>query len=386
VALKKRPDGRIHVQKRYEDAKGVKRSKSFYGWSRAEVEEKISTFSRALEDGQRIGAGDCTVREWAEEWLKTYKEPHIGIKSMESYTANIRLINDAIGSMKLKRVQQADLQRILNARAGLSGSSIRKTAMTIRALFKAAAVNRVIPFSPAEGLILPRFEDGSHRALTQLEIDALTGAAQALDIQTRKPHRFALSAMLMLFAGLRGGEAAAFRVGRDADLAAGSLKVNQSVSFAKNQAVLKEPKTAAGKRTIPIFPPLRPFLETAEPGYAARPSDGVQARNKKEKAAKPISRQAWRIAYKEFMDMAGVSCTPHDLRHTWFTMLYDAGVDVKTAQRWGGHASVTVTMEIYTHLSQERETASEKLIQEYFSKDEKGKNAGNKENENSNTR
>ena len=46
--------------------------------------------------------------------------------------------------------------------------------------------------------------------------------------------------------------------------------------------------------------------------------------------------------------------TAHQLRHTYATMLYDAGVDVKTAQDFLGHADPTVTMNIYTHLSSQK--------------------------------
>lgn len=48
----------------------------------------------------------------------------------------------------------------------------------------------------------------------------------------------------------------------------------------------------------------------------------------------------------------------HDLRHTYATMLYDAGVDVLTAQRLLGHADVQTTMRIYTHLSKQKEQQS----------------------------
>jgi integrase len=57
-----------------------------------------------------------------------------------------------------------------------------------------------------------------------------------------------------------------------------------------------------------------------------------------------------------------ISIRPHDLRHSYCTMLYDAGVDLKTAQKWMGHADADVTMKIYTHLTAEREkSASEAL-------------------------
>jgi integrase len=50
--------------------------------------------------------------------------------------------------------------------------------------------------------------------------------------------------------------------------------------------------------------------------------------------------------------------TAHQLRHTYATMLYDAGVDVLTVQRLLGHADVQATMRIYTHLSKQKEQQS----------------------------
>ena len=56
--------------------------------------------------------------------------------------------------------------------------------------------------------------------------------------------------------------------------------------------------------------------------------------------------------------------TAHQLRHSYATMLYDADVDVKTAQKLLGHADFSVTMKIYTNLSTEKERAGiEKLNQ-----------------------
>ena len=50
--------------------------------------------------------------------------------------------------------------------------------------------------------------------------------------------------------------------------------------------------------------------------------------------------------------------TAHQLRHTYATMLYDAGVDPKSAQRLMGHASLEMTLKIYTHLSQRKKADS----------------------------
>lgn len=47
--------------------------------------------------------------------------------------------------------------------------------------------------------------------------------------------------------------------------------------------------------------------------------------------------------------------TPHMFRHTYATILYNAGVDVKSAQKFLGHADINVTLKIYTHLSSQKE-------------------------------
>ena len=58
--------------------------------------------------------------------------------------------------------------------------------------------------------------------------------------------------------------------------------------------------------------------------------------------------------------------TPYQLRHTYCSSLYDAGVDVKTAQKLMGHADIIVTMRIYTHLSKEKELENHEKAMEYF--------------------
>lgn len=42
--------------------------------------------------------------------------------------------------------------------------------------------------------------------------------------------------------------------------------------------------------------------------------------------------------------------TPHQLRHTFCTLMYFAGVDVMTARDQMGHKDISVTLGIYTSL------------------------------------
>ena len=54
------------------------------------------------------------------------------------------------------------------------------------------------------------------------------------------------------------------------------------------------------------------------------------------------------------------------LRHTYATLLYDAGVDVKKAQKNLGHSDVSTTLQIYTHLSDEKEKIADEEYDRYL--------------------
>jgi len=58
--------------------------------------------------------------------------------------------------------------------------------------------------------------------------------------------------------------------------------------------------------------------------------------------------------------------TPHLFRHTYATMLYYTGVDIKTAQYLLGHATIQMTMELYTHLEAENNTSAMDKINDFL--------------------
>lgn len=58
--------------------------------------------------------------------------------------------------------------------------------------------------------------------------------------------------------------------------------------------------------------------------------------------------------------------TPHMLRHTYATMLFDAGVDVKSAQRFLGHTDIEVTLSIYTHLTKYKEEQAIQMFDKHI--------------------
>lgn len=328
---------------RYKDAMGISRNKVVYGKTVTEALRKKEEFLAAVRQGLRMEEHGRTVASWADQWLEVYKRPNVTIRTFETYKHDIDLIKKHIGDMPLVAVQQMHLQSIINSRAGLSSSAIKKTAMTIKALFASAVENRIINASPAVGVKPIKGTTGSHRDLTDEEIQAVLSVIQS-------GHRFAAMAALMLFAGLRPSEAAALRFDRDIDSA--HIIVREAITWPSNQPVVKPPKSSAGYRTIPIFEPLRAVLESVNTLYSMGNS--------------PPSERARNCAFAQFKAMSGVDFSMGDLRTTFATMIYDAGVDVKTAQAWLGHGDPSVTMRFYVKMSQRRAPKTSALAQSFF--------------------
>ena len=86
-----------------------------------------------------------------------------------------------------------------------------------------------------------------------------------------------------------------------------------------------------------------------------------KARRRLEKAKNPSNLGKNQVcllcSFKSLYDM---------LRHTYATMLFDAGVDVKSAQRFLGHTDIEVTLSIYTHLTKFKEEQAIQMLDKHL--------------------
>jgi integrase len=175
-------------------------------------------------------------------------------------------------------------------------------------------------------------------------------------------------AMLMLYAGLRRGEALALRWD-DIDWEHNIIHVRRAVHFEGNCPVLGTTKTDTSVRDVPMFPVLRRCLQMhdANEVYVCSSASGKLVTD----AVWKSSWQAFNNAMSNLLngeqavrpgrrsdldapDRKTFCVRAHDLRHTFCSLLYDAGVDVLTAQKFMGHSSPEITMRIYTHLSADK--------------------------------
>lgn len=331
----RKPDGRPNV-------------KYFYGDTIKEAEAQRDAYKVEMErrKGLRPEYVGILVKDWAIEWKNMYKR---NVKESTSIRidAYIKKINSHIGDLPVEDVMQYHIQDILNTVEGMSASHIHQLRVYVSDIFSKAVANRIIIYNPALGVVAPSGTKGGHRALQAWERDAI------LDNHNRCLGT--LRCTIMILTGMRRGELAAL-MWSDINMADKTINISRTAEYTANQPIISDvTKTEAGVRSVPmpalVYDVLMATPSTQRTGYVFGAPD------------EPISKQSWRKCMETLNrwlpTMRGDNpitepVRTHDCRYTYATGLYDAGVDVKTAQYLLGHKDIKTTMQIYTQLSEER--------------------------------
>jgi integrase len=188
------------------------------------------------------------------------------------------------------------------------------------------------------------------------EIVILTADQIRTVLTTLKSRPIYPKAILAIFAGLRRGEVLALRWG-DVDFDLKTVAVKAAIEETKaGGIVFKTPKSKAGIREVPlpwiVAEALRDYrgrqLEqrlalragklTGDVLLFARPDGG------------PQSPHTLSADWRKVAARIGIGVTFHGLRHCYVSMLIDGGVDVVKVSKLIGHASPTMTLDVYAHL------------------------------------
>ncbi len=344
--IRQRADGRWEGRYCVPKGSGVER-RAVYGKTRAEAREKLRAALAARDRGLVPVPARETVGTYLQTWL-VGAQPSLRPRTFQGYESVIRTqLAPRLGRVPLARLRPADVQR-MEAEMLAEGLS-PKTVRNVHGVLDRAVQWRQLAANPADGVDLPQRQPREMAALTPEQARAVLAAAQEDDL--------AALWTLMLTAGLRQGELLALRW-RDIDLDAGRLAVvASSVRITKRARELLgvtsaeplrgDPKTARGRRVVELS---GVAAEALHRHRRAATMVSVDGRVFTRPDGRVLSVKTVWARWRRLLERAGVPhVRPHDARHTTATLLLGSGVHPKLVAEMLGHATVAITLDLYSH-------------------------------------
>ena len=304
--------------------------KAFRGKTDKEVWEKVKAFDRA--QAQQEAEKPVTFAQIAAAWWEEL-EPTLSPTTTKGYRPAMQRAVDEFGDRAVASITAQEIDAYIK---WFGIKYARKTVVTqlqvIRQIIRKAEVEGQATYNPATAVRPPKNLKQTRRLAPGKD-----------QIKLIKQHAadtpFGLFAALVYYTGCRRGEALGL-MGTDIDRKEKRIHIRRSVYYMSNSPHLKTPKTEAGTRDIPLLPALEELLPKKLPaGYIFAEPDGS-----------PLTAKHFEAMYDAYRNASGVTVTPHQIRHGYATALFECGIEPKTAQVLLGHAQISTTMDIYTHV------------------------------------
>lgn len=287
---------------------------------------------------------EAPLADWLGLWLKTYRKGRIREHTMRNYKYIIqRLQHSAIADIPLYKLQSYQIQQVID---GYKGKALGQMTLTILRAALAQAVNEgIIPYNAARAVKPPKHEK---REVKTIDINGL----KRLIDGAQNPLRIAI--LIAWGTGARPEEVLALQWD-DIDLDARKMSITKAVNHTSSGIVIVPPKTANSRRTISLPSALVADLKRYKREQAAYILANRDTYNNNgyiiaDSKGSPLYTAQYYYRFRRQARRQGVDITPKGLRHSHATQLFGAGWAPKAIQHRLGHAKISITLDIYTHL------------------------------------
>ncbi len=363
---------RGHIEKRSKSSYSIKVSlgkdantgKYKYQWTtvkgtKKEAEKRLSEILHQLDTGSFIKPGKTTLAEYLERWLKDYAWPNLAPRTAEGYEHICRrhlipaLGNMTLTGLKPEHLQQYQSEKLLGGRCdgkgGLSPRTVRHHHMALHDALEHAVKMGLLNRNIADAVSPPSCQRPQWQTLSELDISTFLEAAKLTPY-----HVLFYEA---LFTGMRRSELLALRW-CDVDLLLCQAHVTRSLHhLLTGEIVIRAPKTAKGRRMVALSPSAALLLqEHRDKQEAQRAIMEIPLTNNdlifSDLEGKPLLPNTVTHAWIKLVRRIGLKgIRLHDARHTHASLLLKQGVHPKIVQERLGHASIQMTLDIYSHVA-----------------------------------
>ncbi len=344
-----RKDGRYEARVYVPQPDGTRKRKTVYGTTWEECDEKRQELVRRDRQGVPTPTRSARLSEWLPYWLEEHVRPQRKRTTYVKYEMHTRLyLVPLLGNRRLESLTTANVRQMLSAvTAQASAATAKEAHRVLRTALTAACREELISRNVVQLVPAPPVEP---RELNPWSLDESLAFLEAARSDPLYP-AFVLAVAL----GLRRGEILGLHW-RDVDLDRRTLTVRSTLNRGGKELYLDTTKNRRA-RVIPVplmcVAPLR-WQRLRQAGQ--RSALGTEWHDSglvfTTRSGRPIEP---RNLYRSFQRISASATLPpvrlHDTRHGCASLLFAAGVAPRTVMEILGHSQIAVTMNVYTHVS-----------------------------------
>ncbi len=285
-------------------------------------------------------------------------------KTIAFYNDTTKNIIEHFKGCNIQRISSTDIQKFiiqLRIVKGYTPQYVHHHYRTLNMIFAFAMKQELLLKNPMDKVDKPKLQKHKVEALSEDEAKAFFTALEAC------PLDFRCLLHLMITTGMRRGECIGLKW-RDIDEFRSLIRIERNVTYTKSSGiVVSTPKTAASLRVIPVMSSTLTLLNKLKAQRQKEHPDTIIEDNfifpGDASIFLPRSPSAITQRVKRFMKANGLpDYSPHDLRHSFATLLLSSGADIKSVQELLGHTNASTTLNFYVKSDiNQMQAASNKL-------------------------
>ena len=328
-----------------------------------DAQRYLNAVLRELDLGTFVEPSAQILSQYVDHWLQAAARPRVSPRTADGYEALLRrYVLPTLGLKKLSDIKALEIQQIYAGmlERKLSARIVRHAHSALQNALKQAVKWGMLSRNPAELVELPKVSRCERRVLSPEE------AIRFLQVATECPRGLIFA--FALLSGMRPEEYLALQW-RDLDFVRGTVIVQRALVRHKGTGSFTETKTARSRRMIPL--PMS-LLQQLRQHKRQQAEDRLKAGNLWQvhdlifcsEIGTPLAIPS--LTYRYFRPLLALAELPqirlYDLRHSHATLLLVAEEHPKIVSERLGHASITLTLDTYSHvLPSMQKRATERL-------------------------
>lgn len=344
-----------------------------------EAERLLRKFEAEVKETMHLEKENVTFASFADRWLKNFAEPSLNVSTVEKYESALKCINNHLGKRKVRDIQTFHIVQFFNEEKAAGRGSFDAKFKTLKSIFKYAVKWKVIArdMNPMDDVSKPKEQKmraEKEQFYKASEIPALLAAFETLELHQQ------LICKLALFGGLRRGEIVGIAL--DAiDWEANQIHISRSLQITKRGGLLLKSTKTEEERTITLPKALmnelkafndhqqliREEMGNLYQSFIDENGEMVDMlfANPDGKPYRPdaITRFWGRFMHRQ-QELRHVNF--HGLRHSSASFLLSQGVNIKIIQIRLGHKDIKTTLNMYSHVTQEDDSAATQAFDKLF--------------------